>query len=44
MFIRHFELESTAIAFAKTVSGFVVAKYDWDHLANKMIKYWAVRY
>lgn len=44
MFIRHFELESTAIAFAKAVSGFVVAKYDWDHLTNKMIKYWAVRY
>lgn len=44
MFIRHFELESAAITFAKAVSGFVVAKYDWDALANKMIKYWVVRY
>lgn len=44
MFIRHFQLESAAITFAKAVSGFVVAKYDWDNFANKMIKYWVVRY
>jgi len=43
-FIREFNVEARANAFARKVKGVVCARYDWDNWTNRMIKVWIVRY